>query len=269
VDDYTPTCAVSNAPDLVYTYTPETDQCLNITLCNSSHDTIIHVYDIYGMVACNDDFCGLRSDLNGISFLGGFQYFIVIDGGSGACGDYEIGITECPPPCDWSCRPHSIQENEPVCSDEYYDATNGGCDTVPPVYTELLCIDGVVPVCGTYGTFMSSGQNYRDTDWYHFDVYFPTVLTVCVCGSARTQLAIFNADCNDSTPICGPVFSGLHERICCSVPVDVGRYSIFVATEAFAGVLCGSPYRLELEDVVCLGLGVERAPWSQVKTLYR
>jgi hypothetical protein len=56
VDDYFPSCAfagLSIAADVVYSYTPTADECVNITLCGSSYDTILHVRDAGGEVACS------------------------------------------------------------------------------------------------------------------------------------------------------------------------------------------------------------------------
>ncbi len=65
----------------------------------------------------------------------------------------------CPPPpcCELDCPPGSIPEGEDCGAD-----TNGGCNSVPPVFTEAVCGDFF---CGT--TWADGGS--RDTDWYLVD----------------------------------------------------------------------------------------------------
>jgi hypothetical protein len=271
INDYTPTCAFSpGAPDLVYVFRPTTDVCINIETCGSGYDTMLHVHDGGGAeIACNDDFCGLSSTIEGLQLAGGGTYYIVVDGFNVACGSYVFSVTECPPPCDYACPPGSFPEGEPVCHDEYVDATNGGCNSTPVVLTELPCDDDGLTVCGTYGTYLFEGGNFRDTDWYEVTVTSATVLTACVCGSSGTQLALLNGTCEPITLICGSVFGSPGEEICCSVNVTPGTYWIFVGTDTFAGVACGSPYKLTVTGNVCPPVGVEPADWSNVKNLYR
>ena len=49
-------------------------------------------------------------------------------------------------------------------SDQY----NGGCNSQPPVFTQIPCDDegGGVTICAEYGGFLYFGLSYRDTDWY-------------------------------------------------------------------------------------------------------
>jgi hypothetical protein len=273
VDDYYPVCAFggnSVAPDLVYSYTPAANTCINIDLCASGYDTIVHVYDsALNLIGCNDDFCGLRSAIEGLALTGGTTYYIVIDGYADDCGAYDMIVSECPPPCDSSCPPGSIAEGEPTCSDEYVDATNGGCNSVPAVFTRLPCDDTGVTVCGTYGTYLFAGGNRRDTDWYEISITSPTVLEVCVCGAAPTQVAVLNSSCSPVTLVCGSVFGGPNETVCCQVPLNPGIYWIFVGTDGFSGIACGTPYTMNISGYNCPPVGVEAADWTNIKSLYR
>jgi hypothetical protein len=276
VDDYFPACAVggnSTAPDLVYSYRPTTDQCVNIDMCGSSYDTIVHVYDSAAtMIACNDDFCGLQSTVENVALVGGQLYYIVVDGWSTRCGAYDIQISECPPPCDPSCPPGSYLENEPVCGDAYVDATNGGCNSVPPVFSEVPCDDLGLTVCGTYGTYISAeGFNSRDTDWYQIVLDGPTTLDLCVCGSLPTQLALVNGTdgCDLFTIACGSVFGGPNETVCCQATVGPGTFWVFVSVDGFSGYPCGQPYRLTINGNLCPPVSAQPADWSRIKSLYR
>jgi hypothetical protein len=100
VDDYDEACyASSNSPDVVYVYSPAANEVVDITLCNgSSYDTKLFIYeDTYtpgAPFACNDDSCpGYVSELIGLSLVGGSDYYIVVDGYGGDCGDYILDVT--------------------------------------------------------------------------------------------------------------------------------------------------------------------------------
>ena len=263
VDDYTPSCAFSAASDVVYTYYAATDQCVDIGLCSSSYDTIVHVYDSgLGLVACNDDNCGLNSLVEGVPLTAGETYIIIIDGFSSAAGDYVLEVTECPPPCVVACPPGAVLEGEPNCG--IPDTYNGGCNSVPPVVSSLVCDDTGVTVCGTYG----AAGGTRDTDWYEVVLDAPGTLTVCMTGEYPSAVAVLDAACPpfvfdfqvgpDCTPFCAT-----------SGPVPAGTYRIFAATNGFDGFPCVGDYVLEISGYNCPPVGVEAANWTNVKTLFR
>jgi hypothetical protein len=208
IDDYYPSCAffgISAAPDVVYSFVPHDDTCARISLCGSGYDTCVHVYDgnPSTMVACNDDDpegnCGLQSGHSSVTLLAGHTYYIVVDGFDVDCGDYYLDISECPPPCVVECPPGSALEGEPACFDDYVDSTNGGCNSAPPVYTNIPCNDGTATVCGTTGTYLFQGAQYRDTDWYQFTLTTPTHVKYCINAETTTLIAIL-----DGTAGCPP-----------------------------------------------------------------
>ncbi|MBN2541874.1 choice-of-anchor J domain-containing protein, partial [bacterium] len=101
-DDYDETCpyaSVGEPPDVVYLYSPATNICVDISLCDdyTDFDTKLYVYEdsCNNLFACNDDDCGLQSALYDLYLTAGHDYYIVVDGYS-SCGDYNIQITECP-----------------------------------------------------------------------------------------------------------------------------------------------------------------------------
>ena len=91
----------SLSPDVVYSIVPCLTGALDITLCaGSNYDTKLYVMDsAQNVIACNDDLCpGYVSELtaaNGtaVSVTAGALYYIVVDGYSGASGNYTIDIT--------------------------------------------------------------------------------------------------------------------------------------------------------------------------------
>ncbi len=112
--DYDETCPYNEpgSEDVVYSYTPTADACVDITLCDGSYyDTKLYVYenecqdpnDGQDPYACNDDACSSPffpdpyvSRLPGVMLTAGNTYYIVIDGYQGAAGIYVMDITECP-----------------------------------------------------------------------------------------------------------------------------------------------------------------------------
>jgi len=116
IDDYDVACpgyGESDAPDVVYSYTPTWGEIITIDLCGSLYDTKIFVYEATAgnVVACDDDFypfgdaCGSYvSKVEDLHLLGGQTYYIVIDGWSGDCGEYELSITGVPaiPISNWA-----------------------------------------------------------------------------------------------------------------------------------------------------------------------
>jgi hypothetical protein len=103
VNNYDAVCPYtgSTSPDVVYSLIPCLSGSLDITLCaGSNYDTKLYVTDSVGTILfCNDDLCpGYVSELtaaNGtaVAVTAGVLYYIVVDGYSGASGNYTIDIT--------------------------------------------------------------------------------------------------------------------------------------------------------------------------------
>ena len=122
-------CTDYGAPDVVYVFMPEQPMSVDISLCGSSYDTVLYVFegDCSNMpIACNDDSCNLQSQINSLQFQAGIPYYIVVDGYANACGDYTLSITEAAPNCD----------DGDACTEDYYDPQLG-C-----VHTPISCDDG-------------------------------------------------------------------------------------------------------------------------------
>ena len=127
---------------MVYSFSPAANTCADLSLCGSGYDTNLYIYDGSPalQVACNDDACGLQSQILGFTFLAGHTYYIVVDGWGGDSGPYSLAISPCPGPCVLPpCPPGSIAEGEPDCGPDYVDVTNGGCNSTPPVFTDIGC----------------------------------------------------------------------------------------------------------------------------------
>jgi len=97
-------CVVEDANDVWYSYRPQVSGLVTISLCGSSFDTTLSVYEGCGgtLVACNDNACGSQSEVT--TFLtAGVEYLIRIVGVFGASGDYTISVTGGGGICDFSC----------------------------------------------------------------------------------------------------------------------------------------------------------------------
>jgi hypothetical protein len=109
-DDYNPPFAVPGGRDVVYRYTPAADQCVDISLCGSSYDTRLLVYQTScdgAPFRVNDDGCTggpnfpypWASLIQGADLLAGQTYYIVVDGYEAVnCGEYVLQVTTCGPP---------------------------------------------------------------------------------------------------------------------------------------------------------------------------
>ena len=154
------------------------------------------------------------------------------------------------PACAVSCPPGSIAEGEPVCNDSYVDNDNGGCNSDPPVYQNLTVGSTDITVCGTYGTYDPEGYQYRDTDWYQVILTQPAQLNCAVAGEVPTQFALL--DGNGEHDGCPPItaywdfFTAPCQPTPASATVPPGKYWIFVATQEYLGVPCGSRYTLTI-----------------------
>ncbi len=277
-DDYDPPCATTDpfAPDVVYAFRAPRDMCVNASLCGSSYDTVLYVYDSEtgGVIACNDDFCAVQSQVSNVSLTGGVLYYIVVDGWGRNCGDYSLAVSECPPPCEMSCPPDAVVENEPDCSDGYVDSYNGGCNSTPAVFSDAVCNDAGVSICGRYGNYLSAeGLPSRDTDWYRIVLDHAVTLQVCACAQGDFQILILdgNHGCplGDADILASATTMNSREQICCSAALGPGTFYLWAGALDFAGVACGSQYVLTLTGYECPPVGVTPAKWGSVKALYR
>lgn len=168
VDDYAGTCLYDNgAPDVVYRLVvPAGVTGITVSLCGSSYDTGVYIYNSsMTQIACNDDYCGLQSQLDNVPVTAGQTYYIIVDGYSSASGAYVISV-EAYVPCVLTCPAGAFLENEPPLVDNYVDNWNGGCNTPGYPFETILSETGDTVLCGVSGWYLSSGSNYRDTDWY-------------------------------------------------------------------------------------------------------
>lgn len=104
--------------------------------------------------------------------------------------DYDGGLIEsfAGRQCEINCPPGGRLSVEPNCAADYVDATNGGCNTTPPLFETLVCGD---TICGTAGTFDRPSAvpptRGRDLDWYRFTITTNTVVRWTVRAEFNMQ----------------------------------------------------------------------------------
>jgi len=271
VDNYAPNCGFAGgAPDVVYSLVPTTSGDLAIHLCGSAFDTELYVYqDTAGnIIGCNDDHCGLQSELT-VPVLAGHTYYVIVDGYYNNSGAYHVAVDAIQPPCTVPCPAGAMVEGEPVCSDNYYDSFNGGCNSVPPVF-EVLPFT-LVTVCGTYGGFLYSGLSYRDTDWY--EIHIPTSQTVTwtAIGETDTLIGIINGNAGcPVTSFYAYSYGAKCTNLTASALLSRGTWWLWVGTLNYGSAAgpCGQHYTARLLGIPP-PVAVEPTSWGDLKSLYR
>jgi hypothetical protein len=198
-DTYTPpaACGPSSSPDVVYLFIPSTTALYTISLCGSSFNTILHIYQgcpDQGLppICCNDDApgCGLQSCCDNIQLTAGTAYYIVVDGAGTSWGAYVLHVNfagqGCPsspcPPCVVTCPPGGIQENE-SCPASSPDTINGGhCGSF---YASTLTCNSTV--CGR----AAYDNNGWDQDNWIVTISQPESLRWCLVAEFPVQLLLY------------------------------------------------------------------------------
>jgi len=204
VHDYDETCPYSGgtAGDVVYAYTPATDEAVDITVCSNggdaNYDTKIYVYE--GIASCgvtnfdcNDDACTApsygspyNSELMGLALTAGNTYFIVVDGYGTSEGDYTLSVdVGVPPPSGPGCGdigdPGFLLGQDTIGPDGAISAATSGQATWGS-YVEAETIAqaadpdwfdvGSLTVWGISALFDGSSWNVCDPTGMTFDVIF-------------------------------------------------------------------------------------------------
>ncbi len=135
----------------------------------------------------------------------------------------------------------TIIENEPDCYAEYVDATNGGCNSTPNVFTELTGCSDVV--CGKSGTYTIAGVDNRDTDWYRLVLTGSTTVNMKVVADFPLSIIVADetAGCAGVTVITSTT-ANAGDTAYLSTPFGPGTLVYWVGPSVFTGVPCGSNY---------------------------
>jgi hypothetical protein len=160
------------------------------------------------------------------------------------CGaDYTARLDcDIQQPCDLTCPPGSRSEGEPDCGTGYVDTTNPGCNGTPETFGTIACGD---TLCGTSGTYLTdTGGNARDTDWFRLVLTADCTITWTFEAEfpANTGIIDLNGGCAAAVFVDPPgaVAASPCQTVTLNVTLTAGTYVVFVSTQNFTGVPCGS-----------------------------
>jgi len=239
-----------------------TDTSALVSTCDSpsTTDTLLAIYDgtcgSLVEIACSEDAgCGPNGFLSEVCVEGltiGNTYKVQVGAFAAAnAGDTTLSVTcPCPPPPTVECPKGAAIEGE--CGVPT-DTTNGGCNSSPVVYSDLLVCGG--DVCGEMGV----GGGFRDTDWYEVTVTEATIFTLEVEGAFNSVFGLIETNtpggdpCTDGTGFINP-FATAAAFTAGSVTTEClppGTYYFFVSTTDTA-LACGAGYRASLSCAPCV-----------------
>lgn len=256
--DYDEMCPYGGyqAPDVVYAFSPATDVTVDISLCESSFDTKMYVYEngvTWGMpYACNDDWCvgpnypyPYLSHLQELPFSAGDTYYVVVDSYGSDCGEYVLRIQESRS-CVLTCPPGADEEGEPKCYDGYVDHFNGGCGSDPPVFQPVDAGPDVITICAFSGSAGSPPS--RDEDWYEVTPPDTSTLRFCCRTDFPALMTLLdgNQGCLEGT-VLDYVTTETCESACLTRTVAGGTYWLRIHP-LYGGILdCSSKYVLTVQ----------------------
>jgi hypothetical protein len=196
----------STAPDVVYQYTPATNESIFVSLCtpgtNTDYDTKLYIYEAActnPAVACADDACSAPlyasfvSELGPVALTAGTTYYIVVDGYGSSSGNYTLSVEPyvvqtCPCPPDADLNEGTL---DPLCGNDPAGDPTGGCNTDPdnpgPYMVQIACN---TTICGTTSTYTGGSGDSRDTDW--FELNLPVADTIRVTLTSESHLYLFD-----------------------------------------------------------------------------
>jgi hypothetical protein len=132
-------CSQNDVNDVWYSYTPASDEEVSVSLCGSSFDTTLSIFDNCGgaALACNEDnptvcaFPGYSSQIGSFNMLGGNTYLLRVAGYGRARGNLQLAISDSSPPVVTSivrAQPGPTAESE-VFFYVYFDRPIQGFDS--------------------------------------------------------------------------------------------------------------------------------------------
>jgi hypothetical protein len=285
VDDYAGTCLFDNgAPDVVYRIiVPAGTSGITISLCGSTYDTGVYVLDSsLGQIACNDDYCGLQSQLNNVFVTPGQLYYIIVDGYSSASGHYVLSTNPHTSPVMICPDESNPPEGEPPLVNDYVDNHNGGCNTSqsdPPFQNVYGAINpgsdiptGAAVFCGVSGWYLNAGSTFRDTDWFILHKALASV-PIEITADAEYATYIFELSPQDcaSVAVAQQAIAGPGAPTTMAIDGPAGDVWFWVGPTVFTDP-DGGPnmydYGVWFSGLVPETIPTESASWSTVKALY-
>jgi len=180
------TCMTS--PNIWYCYTATCTGVVTVSLCGSSYDTMLAVYDgctcdpLGTELGCNDDYCGLQSQIS-FAATAGNEYLIEVGGFSSSTGQGLLSIN-CEPleaGIKWSQPP--VPYDPCFMPDVYMGWDEESDEWLPNVLDDFRC-DTDLPVnhirwWGSYLDYYDVDVPVQDMDFY---ITFWTDVPADPCG---------------------------------------------------------------------------------------
>ncbi|MCF7954259.1 MAG: serine protease, partial [Phycisphaerae bacterium] len=190
-------CSTNDKLDVWHSFTPASDGYHTISLCGSSFDTTLSVYDGCGgnSLACNDNMCDLQSEVV-VDLTAGQRYLVRIAGKGGKTGDYVIVASErFTQPANDDCA-SAIE----VFEDVPYSGSNAGA------------LGDTGSSCGYYFDFYDVWHSFTPTETkdYYLSLCgsdFDTVLSLYdSCGG--TELGCNDDSCSSQSALTASLTAG-------------------------------------------------------------
>ena len=235
-DEMTLTCSTSANPhsqDVWFSWTPDVSGAWSFSLCGSSFDTMIQVWDgcAGALLGCNDDTCGFQSTLGLTGLVAGTPYFVQVGGynpPAAGTGALDIMVLPSGPPND-------------DCSGAIALPSGGQAGVVSD--TTAAFQSGVIPSCG--------GALAPHDIWYSWSPGASGDWQFSICNTAGydSRLALYSScggaeiACNDDGAGCAltslldaPGLTGSSTYF-----IQVGGFNAAVGTSAMDIVQTGLP----------------------------
>lgn len=185
----------------------------------------------------------------------GTYYMLVDTWPSPACiPDFDLTFAEGIP-CEIDCPDGSIAEGEPCGQSP--DVVNGGCNSAPPVFTDVVCGD---VICGGGWTDGST----RDTDWYMLTLTGNAYVTLTMAAEFDFVFGFIeynpgsegSGNCGDITGYISPYVVGEPcDTLSLGDTLTAGLWMIFAAPAGWDNPYCTSGDTTYWLDIACVDLG--------------
>jgi len=279
VNDYDEVCPYTGSlsPDVVFSYTPTAAASITASLCYSSYDTKIYIYQNAqgNLIACNDDFyfaapCYTYSSaVENVAVTVGNTYYIVVDGYGSSSGSYQLDVTAFEPPPPFECPAGALQENEPPCQDGYTDNWNGGCNSTPAIWQAVdATAGGCAVMCGWSCTYIApSGYSSRDTDWFNSVGTGVTVTITSVAEFPLQSILIYGCNCSNLLYVIATSGAGVPNTLSYVIANNAPVWT-WEGAQGFSGVP-NSQYKFEICGIQGGINPTETTSWGSLKNQYK
>ena len=230
-------CQLDAGEEHIYLVTIPNDGEWTFSLCDggTDYDSYLNLYTgcCSGLIASNDDYCGLQSQIDCVPLVAG-TYYLMVEGYSLNVGNYSLDIYECVP-CILECPPGATLEGEPCPN--IPDNFNGGCNSTPNIFSTITCGE---TVCGTSEAGQFTPGN-RDTDWYQYVSTEPFIFTWTVTAEFNVLSFVIDGTggCGAYTILAQATAVECQPATIVTNCLPAGTYWFWVGPQVFDGVPCG------------------------------